>query len=105
MIWKCRPVSGNLSVSLICRTVIFLKRTFLSAGPATILAISEGSTTTTLLHRWKKAKEEFIFSIGSDDAVLPWALKVLDDVRRQYPQEEVIQWEQGFYAWLGLNGG
>lgn len=52
-----------------------------------------------------QAKGEFIFSIGSDDAVLPWALKVLDAVRREYPQEEVIQWERGFYAWPGFNGG
>lgn len=52
-----------------------------------------------------QTRGEFILSIGSDDAVLPWALKVLDEVRSSYPDEEVIQWERGFYAWPGFNGG
>lgn len=52
-----------------------------------------------------QARGEFILSIGSDDAVLPWALKVLDDVRKKHPREDVIQWERGFYAWPGFNGG
>lgn len=42
---------------------------------------------------------EFMFSIGADDAVLPWALQVLDDIREQYPKEQVIQWHRGFYVW------
>jgi hypothetical protein len=51
------------------------------------------------------AKGEFIMSIGSDDALLPWTLEVLDDVIDKYPEEEIIQWERGFYAWPGFNGG
>lgn len=47
---------------------------------------------------------EFMFSIGADDAVLPWALQVLDDVREQYPKEQVIQWHRGFYVWKGNSG-
>lgn len=51
------------------------------------------------------AKGEYIFSIGSDDGVLPWALETLDKIVHQYPDEEIIQWERGFYAWPGFNGG
>ncbi len=52
-----------------------------------------------------KASGEYIFSVGSDDALLPWTLEVLDDVTQRYPNEEVIYWERGFYAWPGFNGG
>ncbi|MBU5488409.1 glycosyltransferase [Clostridium sp. MSJ-8] len=52
-----------------------------------------------------KAKGEFIISIGSDDALLPWGLKVIDEVINKYPKEDLIQWERGFYAWPGFNGG
>ncbi|MHC1749830.1 MAG: glycosyltransferase family 2 protein [Cellulosilyticaceae bacterium] len=52
-----------------------------------------------------KAKGEFIISIGSDDAVLPWTLEVLDEIINQYPEEDIFQWERGFYAWTGFNGG
>lgn len=51
------------------------------------------------------ANGEYIFAIGSDDGVLPWALERLDKVVTQYPEEEIIQWERGFYAWPGFNGG
>jgi glycosyltransferase involved in cell wall biosynthesis len=52
-----------------------------------------------------KAKGEFILSIGSDDALLPWTLEVLADVVDKYPEEEIFQWDRGFYAWPGFNGG
>lgn len=48
-----------------------------------------------------QARGEFIFSIGADDAVLPWALQVLDDMRGKYPKDQVIQWDRGFYMWEG----
>lgn len=48
---------------------------------------------------------EFIFSIGSDDGVLPWALEALEIVREKYPQDGVIAWPRGFYAWPGFNYG
>lgn len=51
------------------------------------------------------AKGEYILAVGSDDGVLPWALEALDDVINEYPNEEIIQWERGFYAWPGFNGG
>jgi len=50
------------------------------------------------------AEGEYIFAIGSDDGLLPWALEVLDKVISEYPEEEIIQWERGFYAWPGFNG-
>ncbi len=51
------------------------------------------------------AKGEFLLSLGSDDALLPWTLEVLEELRKTYPDEDVIQWERGFYAWPGFNGG
>ena len=36
---------------------------------------------------------------------MPWARERLDKVVTQYPEEEIIQWERGFYAWPGFNGG
>ncbi|MCX7714596.1 MAG: glycosyltransferase [Clostridia bacterium] len=52
-----------------------------------------------------KAKGNFIFSIGSDDGVLPWALDVLSDKLKEIPNDEILMWERGFYAWPGFNGG
>jgi glycosyltransferase involved in cell wall biosynthesis len=51
------------------------------------------------------AKGEYIFAIGSDDGLLPWALEILDGIAQQYPDEEIIQWTRAFYAWSGFNGG
>jgi len=51
------------------------------------------------------ATGEYIFALGSDDGLLPWALETLDVVTSGYPNEEVIQWDRGFYAWPGFNGG
>lgn len=51
-----------------------------------------------------KAKGEFIFSIGSDDAVLPWSLDILKQVIDEHPNDEIIQWDRGFYAWPHFNG-
>lgn len=51
-----------------------------------------------------KAKGEFIFSLGSDDAILPWTLDTLEKIVENYPNEDLIQWERGFYAWPGFNG-
>lgn len=52
-----------------------------------------------------QAKGEYIIPIGSDDGILPWTLEVLDMITDKFPQDEVIQWERGFYAWPGFNGG
>lgn len=56
-------------------------------------------------YAYLQAKGAYIFALGSDDGLLPWALQVLDEITEQYPEEEVIQWERGFYAWPGFNDG
>lgn len=50
-------------------------------------------------------KGKYIFSIGADDGVLPWALETLAQIVEEYPEDEIIQWERGFYAWPGFNEG
>lgn len=52
-----------------------------------------------------QTRGKFVFSVGSDDGVLPWALEALKQVLDQFPQEEIVQWDRGFYAWPGFNGG
>lgn len=48
---------------------------------------------------------EFILSMGSDDALLPWGLEAVKYVLNQFPDENIVQWDRGFYAWPGFNGG
>ena len=48
---------------------------------------------------------EYVFAIGSDDGMLPWALSELDLIVKRHSAKDVIQWERGFYAWPGFNGG
>lgn len=52
-----------------------------------------------------QTRGEYVFSIGSDDALLPWTLEVWDQVIRDYPEEEIFLWDRGFYAWPGFNRG
>lgn len=52
-----------------------------------------------------QTRGEYVFSIGSDDALLPWTLEVWDQVISDYPEEEIFLWDRGFYAWPGFNGG
>lgn len=52
-----------------------------------------------------QTRGEFVFAVGSDDGVLPWALDAVKRVMDQFPQEEIIQWDRGFYAWPKFNGG
>lgn len=47
----------------------------------------------------------FILPIGSDDGVLPWGLNTVKTVLDQYPEDDILLWERGFYAWPGFNGG
>ena len=51
------------------------------------------------------AEGEYVTALGSDDGMLPWALEIIDEVVSKYPDEQIIQWERGFYAWPGFNGG
>lgn len=52
-----------------------------------------------------QARGAFVLSIGSDDAMLPWGLAALNFILNQFPEEDIIQWERGFYAWPGFNEG
>lgn len=52
-----------------------------------------------------QTRGEYVISIGSDDALLPWTLEVWDRVISDYPEEEIFVWDRGFYAWPGFNGG
>lgn len=47
----------------------------------------------------------FVLSIGSDDGILPWGLEAIRAILDQYPDDEILVWERGFYAWPGFNGG
>lgn len=46
-----------------------------------------------------KAQGEFLISMGADDGILPWALKELDGVIREYPDRPVWLWHEAFYKW------
>ena len=50
-----------------------------------------------------KARGRFIFSIGSDDGVCSWTLSILERVLRDHPEDNVLQWQRGYYAWKGFN--
>lgn len=63
------------------------------------------SLSRSFEYAFLQSRGEFVFSIGADDAVLPWTLEVLEQMREKYPEEEVILWDRGFYAWPGFNGG
>lgn len=45
------------------------------------------------------ARGEFIFSIGADDGVYPWALTYLRRALTEYPNEPFFSWTRGFYTW------
>lgn len=51
-----------------------------------------------LLH----ARGAFIFSLGADDGVLPWALKYIKKAMVDYPNASIFSWRRGFYTWPGF---
>lgn len=61
--------------------------------------------TKSFEYAYLQAKGEFILSIGADDGLLPWALDKLSEIIDKYPDEDIIQWDRGFYAWPGFNKG
>lgn len=63
------------------------------------------SLTKNFEYAFLNAKGNFIFSIGADDGVLPWALDILDMVLKQMPDNEIFHWDRGFYCWPGFNRG
>lgn len=61
--------------------------------------------TKSFEYAFLQAKGEFIFSIGSDDGVCPWALSVLNDILKNNSEDEIVQWQRGYYGWKGFNSG
>lgn len=51
-----------------------------------------------------QAHGEFIFSVGSDDGVCPWALSVMKKFLDEHPDDEVLQWKRGYYVWKDYPG-
>lgn len=51
-----------------------------------------------------KSRGKYIVPLGADDGLLPWCLSTLAEVWKQYPKEDIVQWERQFYAWPGFNG-
>lgn len=52
-----------------------------------------------------QARGEFVLSIGSDDGICTFALSVLSDILKKYPDEEIIQWKRGYYGWPDFQNG
>lgn len=52
-----------------------------------------------------QTRGKFVFSLGSDDGLLPWALEAVKITLDHCPEEELLLWDRGFYAWPGFNGG
>lgn len=63
--------------------------------------------TKSYEYAYLQTRGKYIFSIGGDDGVLPWALRSLDCVWKQgnATDRNIIRWDRGFYAWPGFNGG
>ena len=36
---------------------------------------------------------------------MPYTLTEINKIMEKYPEEDIIQWERGFYAWPGFNDG
>ena len=53
-------------------------------------------------YAYLNARGAFIFSLGADDGVLPWALKYIRQAMADYPSASVISWKRGFYTWPGF---
>lgn len=91
-------IEGNTEVYEFCRTIEDRRVRYCRTPRELPLAKS-------FEYAFLQAKGEYIFSLGADDAMLPWTLEVWDKVIRKYPEEEIFLWDRGFYAWPGFNGG
>lgn len=65
------------------------------------------SLTKSFEFAYLQSNGKFVIPIGADDGVLPWALRVLSDIRdsEQGKVQNIICWDRGFYVWPGFNGG
>jgi len=51
-----------------------------------------------------KARGNFVFSLGSDDGICPWALTLMKKFLDENPEETILQWKRGYYCWTGYPG-
>lgn len=91
-------VEGNTEVQDLCRELNDPKIRYVKTPYSLPL-------TKSFEFGFLQTRGEFIFAVGADDGVLPWALESLKWVLGRFPREEVVQWDRGFYAWPGFNGG
>ena len=61
--------------------------------------------TKSFEYAYLHTRGEYVIGLGSDDGLLPWTLDKLDQVTGCFPDEEIIAWIRGFYAWPGFNDG
>lgn len=43
----------------------------------------------------------FIFSLGADDGVLPWALRYIKQAMKDYPSASFFSWRRDYFLWPG----
>lgn len=89
---------GNMEVYNLCKKLNSSKINYYKV-PAN-LCLSK-----SFEYAYLRSRGEFIISLGSDDAILPWALETLKKCIDKYPNNYVFQWHRGFYAWPGFNYG
>ena len=61
----------------------------------------ELSLAQSFEYAYLKSEGEYIFSLGSDDALLLHSLDYLCKIADKYPEEDIIQWGKTFYRWPG----
>lgn len=45
---------------------------------------------------------EYIFSLGSDDGLMTYALRILNEIINKFPQESIISWNRLLYMWPSM---
>jgi len=51
-----------------------------------------------------QAKGDFVFSLGSDDGLCPWALRILKKTIDEHSNDDIVQWKRGYYCWSDYPG-
>lgn len=54
-------------------------------------------------YAYLKAQGEFLISMGADDGILPWALKELDGIMNEFPDQYIWLWHEAFYKWADVD--
>lgn len=91
-------VDGNTDIYDLCQELNDPRIRYVKTPRSLIL-------TKSFEFGYLQTRGEFVLSMGSDDGLLPWGLNTLEKVLKQFPEEEIVLWDRGFYAWPGFNGG